>query len=184
MSSLDICNSALIRLGVDPISSLLEESKAAVLCNAQYDRIRKKLLYSHPWNFAIKRLELTPEATQPEFGFAYEYELPSDFLRLLSVKYPDIPYKVEGNLILSDDGALKIVYIRDEDDTSVFNAGFAELLSLTLALNLSYSLVQSTGLVQRLQEEIQTVLRDMRSFDAQENPGKQIVENTFLNARW
>lgn len=60
-TDLDICNSALAKLGVDPIDSLSETSKAAVTCNELLVTIRQDLLRKHKWNFATRRDVLTPE---------------------------------------------------------------------------------------------------------------------------
>jgi len=61
MASVDICNSALIKIGVSPITALTDNNKAARLCNLIYDKLRRKLLISHYWNFARGRARLTQD---------------------------------------------------------------------------------------------------------------------------
>ena len=90
---LEICNSALIKLGVEPITSLdplVDDSKAARLCAATYEMIRDDLLASHYWNFAMKRATLVVNATGPLYDYSYAYDLPADSLRIhsLSSSYP------------------------------------------------------------------------------------------------
>lgn len=58
-SSLEICSSALIKLGNEPITSFIG-SKRARLCAAQYPIIKRKMIRLHQWNFAIRRATLTP----------------------------------------------------------------------------------------------------------------------------
>jgi len=61
-NKIDICNSALSKLGVDPISSFTEKSKEAFLCSELYNKIRKSLLRSHKWNFSTKRVTLLADS--------------------------------------------------------------------------------------------------------------------------
>ena len=82
-NAVDICNSALIKLGAGRITSLSDDSKAGKLCNEQYDKIRKQLLRSHPWNFAIRRKALTKTANTPAYKYSSEFLLPTDCLRVL-----------------------------------------------------------------------------------------------------
>lgn len=61
-TDVDICNSALDELGLEPIQSLDENNKRAKLCKRNYPLIRRKMLRAHPWNFARKRTTLEAEA--------------------------------------------------------------------------------------------------------------------------
>jgi len=62
LTDVDICNSALDELGLEPIKSLDEGSKRAKLCKRNYSIIRRKMLRAHPWNFARKRTTLEAES--------------------------------------------------------------------------------------------------------------------------
>jgi len=59
-SDVEICNSALQKIGAETITTLSDNTRRAALCNRQYDKVRKKLLRAHPWNFAIRRAALVP----------------------------------------------------------------------------------------------------------------------------
>lgn len=180
-----ICNSALIKLGVETITSLAENSRAALLCTQQYAKIRDKLLYSHPWNFAVKRAILVVTATEPVYEFAYQYTLPTDCLRVWETQYgadKDF-YQVEGGSLYSNYSDVSIKYIAKITDTTKFSPTFDELLSLDIAIDLEYALVQSNSFKNTLLMERKEVLRDTRSFDAQENPSYPYQEDVFLNSR-
>ena len=82
-SETDIANSALAEIGARRITSLSDDSDSVRVCKEQFNNIRDSLLESHPWNFAIKRLQLGKLATSPEFGFDNQFQLPSDCLRVL-----------------------------------------------------------------------------------------------------
>lgn len=59
-SELEVSNLALIRIGEKTITALNEGSKAANACTTAVDICKRNLLRKHPWNFAVKRVTLTP----------------------------------------------------------------------------------------------------------------------------
>jgi hypothetical protein len=52
-----ICNEALQELGEQPITSLSDTTKRAEACNLIYASERDRLLKSHPWKFALRRVK-------------------------------------------------------------------------------------------------------------------------------
>lgn len=184
-SEVAICNSALIKLGVETISSLSDNTRQALLCNQQYSKIRDKLLYSHPWNFAVKRATLVVTVTEPVYEFAYQYTLPTDCLRVWETQYgPDSDfYQVEGGYLYSNYSDVSIKYIAKITDTTKFSPAFDELFAIDLAIDLEFALVQSNSFKNTLISERKEIIRDVRSFDAQENPSYPYQEDLFLNAR-
>ena len=57
-SAVDICNSALQKLGAASILSFQDNSREARQCNIAYDSNRRSELRKHDWNFAIKYTHL------------------------------------------------------------------------------------------------------------------------------
>lgn len=184
MASVDICNSALIKLGTEKISALSDNSRQAVLCNEQYDKLRRSLLREHPWNFAIIRDSLTANGNTPAWGFEQEFDLPADYLRIIDTEYTDDKYQVEGSKILADRDTLNIRYISDVTDTDLMTVDFKELLALRIALDLGYVLIQSNAVMQTLQQQYDRMLRDVRSFDGQENPSQDVTDDLFITSRY
>ena len=180
----DIANSALSKLGAEEITSLSDTSRRAKLCNRQFHKIRKKVMRSHPWNFAIKRASLTADASTPEFEYSTNFILPSDFLRGIREEYKDVDWKVEGEFLVSNETSFNLLYIADITDPTKFDPTFDELFSLTLAHELAYPLVQSLSLKSELAKELLNFdLPDARSFDAQEGTPEELETNTWLNSR-
>lgn len=119
-SDLEICNSALIKCGVEQIASLNDLNKRAKLCKSQYERSKLKLLREGNWNFAIKRVSLTGLLTPvPVFYFDQFFDLPSDFIKLINVTSSStsdsfatayskgtIEHKIEGNRIATSNGGI------------------------------------------------------------------------------
>lgn len=182
-TAVTICNSALIKLGAGLITALDNSSFESKLCTEQYDKIRKDLLYSHPWNFAIKRAAWSPNGNTPAWGFDQEYDLPNDFIRIIELSDSDIEYQVEGRKLLCNEGTLELKYLYDEQDPTNYSVGFIELLALKMAVELCHSLVQSASLKQTLLAEYAEKLRDVRTFDAQEGTPRDIIDDSYINSR-
>lgn len=191
-SEVQICNSALIKLGLDTISSLSDTNKRAKFCDLQYPILRDEVLYSHPWNFAVVRKELAQSATTPAFGYDYEFVLPSDLLRVLNVNENDdgsIAYAIEydvtgGNRVLrTNEEAIKILYVRRQTDVTQFTPGFGEALALRLAADLAMPLQNSRTQAELWFGVYNQFLSSARSFDAQEGSVQRVITSTWKNAR-
>lgn len=102
-SSVSICSNALLALGAHPINDFDEDTDHARLCANLYPTVRNKLLRAHLWNCAIKRVVLSPVSSAPEFGYGYQFSLPGDLIRVLSVgeSRDDIDYRIEGGCWLT-----------------------------------------------------------------------------------
>lgn len=162
-SEAEICNSALVKIGEERISSLDDAGKAARTCKRQYPIKRDQLLEDYNWTFAITRITLAPEATDPDFGFTARFLLPSDCIRFLGLydstepltNYTGTktPHKLEGRYLLLDDTAASIYYIKRVTDVTKFSPQFAEALACLLAWDIAYDLTggakQEVSLKQR-----------------------------------
>lgn len=187
-SAVEICNSALVKIGAKRITALSENSPEARLCQEQYEKVRDDLLCSHPWNFAIKRVTLTATTNTPAFGYAYEFNVPSDCLRVLNLgEYPEeviIQWRREGDKILCDDSSVHLQYIAKETDVSKYPAYFVEVLAFRLAYDICYSITQSTTLKEMMRQDFLLAIRDARTFDAQESSVRQVYAKDFFNVRF
>lgn len=106
-----------------------------------YPLVRDAVLRRHPWNFAIAREALPALSDRPAFGWKYQYQLPSDCLRILpptscgSFNGRDVPYQVEGRRLLTNSSApLRIQYVRRVEDPTLFDPLFVQLLAAELAV--------------------------------------------------
>lgn len=189
-SKTEVCNSALIYLGANTINSLNDSSKNARLCNDQYDKLRKSLLRSHPWNFALTRKDLSQTNNTPAYGFSNEYLLPSDVLRVWDTNIGDVEWKVEINpktgnkVLLTDEGAVSILYIKDVTDTTLFDPMFEEALATSIAYHLAYNIVQSTSLMKNMLAIHQDILARARTMNAQESQLEQVEADDWLTERF
>lgn len=184
ITEVGIVNSALIKLGVESITALSDNTRQAKLMNEQYAKRRDALLYEHPWNFAMKWFTIVDNLvahSNPEFQ--YEMNLPAGCLRVWQTEYDDEEYEVLDGKLYSDSATLKIKCIIQVTDPTKFTPGFAEALALDLAADNCYVLVQSNSLKNTFLQEMLSYLPKIRSYDAQENPAKMFQQDIFLNAR-
>lgn len=184
VGEVSICNGALTLLGADRINSLTESNKRALACADRYPNVRDQLISSHPWNFAIRRIALAQLTTTPDFEFAYEYQLPSDCLRVLNTDNVDHIYKIEGRNLITDEATISIKYISQITDTSQFPSFFVRALEWSLAKDLSYLMVLSSEKMQQVSDMAKAELAVARSLDAQEGTPEKFFADDWLNARF
>lgn len=190
-SVVEICNSALNQLGASTILSLTENSKNGRLCNARYETIRDSVLRSHPWNAAIKRQSLAADTAIPDWGFAKQYTLPADCLRVLQIKNFSSNYKIEGRKILSNDDSIQLVYVSVVTDPNQMDVLLRETISAALAADLAYAVTANAGLAGRMEEKYQFKISEARHADAGEGyntdatlgPTDNISTDDFINSR-
>ena len=185
-SAVQICNVALSKIGESPILSLTEDSRSGRVCNLVYVDLRQAILGAHPWNFAIKRVELSALTTAPAFGFSYQHQLPSDFLKALQF-YPegtDIAYRVEGKRVLSNEPSVKLRYVSDVTDANEYSPLFREVLSARLASEIAIFLFNDRTLSDQMFTLYQDKLIEARSMDAMDGTPENIEATSWLEARY
>jgi hypothetical protein len=191
-SVVDICNGALNQLGASTILTLTEDSKNARLCNARYTQVRDSLFRSHLWNCLTKRVELAKDTEVPSWGFSYQFTLPADCLRVVTILNYDYDYKVEGRKILANHGTLKIQYIARIEDPNQYDELLRETISASLAADIAYAITSSNPTTQNMYNLFQEKLREARFVDATEgqstNPDNGqsdvIGSSSFINSRY
>ncbi|MDA7841006.1 hypothetical protein N9A10_01180 [Candidatus Pelagibacter sp.] len=191
-SVVDICNGSLNQLGASTILTLTEDSKNARLCNARYTQVRDSLFRSHLWNCLTKRVELAKDTEVPSWGFSYQFTLPADCLRVVTILNYDYDYKVEGRKILANHGTLKIQYISRVEDPNQYDELLRETISAALSADIAYAVTSSNPVANNMYKLFQDKLREARFVDATEgqstNPDNGqsdvIGSSSFINSRY
>jgi hypothetical protein len=156
-SQVEIANRALTKLGAARIISFGDDNKQSRSVQSMFPIVRDAELRAHIWSFAVKRASLAALTSTPDWGYSFQYELPSDCLRLIQVndsfQGPDMSnyrnastaeYMLEGNKILTDYVApLKIRYIARKVDITQWDATFVEAFACRLAAEMAEDLTQS-----------------------------------------
>lgn len=190
-AAVDICNLALDLLKQDSITSITPPTGGVdVVCARWYDHARRATLRKHPWNFAITRATLAANATAPAFGYAAAFDLPNDFVRLISIGddyLDDIrrKYQLEdGQLLYSDsETEVNIRYVYDVTLVSQFDQLFVDVLAAELALRMAYKITGSHESEEALKEHLKTIAPEAYAIDGQERPPQRIQQSKFINRR-
>ena len=187
-TGVSICSNALLMLGAQTINDFNDAANIdrAKLCANLYPSVRDNLLRSHPWNCAIKRAVLAPDAVAPAFGYSNSFELPADFLRVLEVGTAgnQIDYLVEGRTIQASTTVLQLRYVFRNEVENTWDSALVELATLSMASVLAYPVTQSTALAQSLKQELELALRRARAIDGQEDPPQTLGDERLLAARF
>lgn len=77
-SDLSIVKAALVRLGMTPIDTMLEESSAGTIVRIIYPDLKRAILSMYPWRFSMGKRKLARLAESPLGDYQYAYQLPSD----------------------------------------------------------------------------------------------------------
>ena len=184
-SEVEICNSAIVKLGGQRIVSLTDNNPIARLMNEQYPKHRDELLYSHPWKFAMTsyapaEIAKPPGVNTPDF----RYGLPADCLRVVGTDSKTDRWYVQDGSLYCDRAQPLIYYIAKITDVSKFTPGFSEVLALKIAADCAYSIVQSVSLKTQLAQEYENKLRQVRSFSAQEGSTPRVYADDWLHSRY
>lgn len=181
-----ICSNALMMLGDTPISSFDDGTDRARLASNIWPTARDYVLRRHPWNCAIKREILNPDETPPAFDYAYQFTLPGDFLRVLSIgeEGDRIPYKVEGRKILCDEPALLLRYIWLNDNPATWDSLLVWGMTQVMRAVFAYGITQSTSLEQLVETVMRDVLKQARAVDGQEDHPDALDDSPLLAARY
>lgn len=183
----EIANLALSKLG--PGGGYLtdfetDDSEAADALRRVYVAIRDEVLETHPWRFAQRRTNLAADPVAPDWGYAVQYALPEDCLRVLAIEPGLQPFIVEGDRLLSDATApLYIRYLAKITDTSKFSPTFVAALAARLADEICEVITKSTTRREKLQFEYVAKMRTARKIDNFGRAGTPPPEGAWLDAR-
>jgi hypothetical protein len=196
-SQVDVFNRALTKLGAARITSISDASKSARVMAATYDTVRKSELSKRYWNFALARTSLPALGTDPAWGFARQFQLPNDYLKLVQVndiyvapgladyrQSDDSPWAIEGQAILTDfDAPLKVRYIRDITDTGLWHPLFVELMASKLAYEACYEITQSRDGQRQAGDDYKQALKDAALSNAIERPPVGLPDDSWSLGR-
>jgi len=182
--SVEICNLALVPLGADTIMDLNEDSENARKLKAIYSLVLKDVLRAHPWNFALKRIELAQLVEGPLYGYSHYYQLPPDYLRVVEINgQEEIDYVIEGKTILCSEETVELRYIAYMEDSTLYDSNFVSLLASRLEAELAFAITQSKTLADSKWTIYKMKLARAHSSDAQEGKPQRVERHRWLESR-
>lgn len=196
----DICNLSLSILNQDFVTNIdTPTTETEKLCKKHYAQQRRATLRSHPWNFAIKRVQLAANATAPVFGFSTAYDLPPNFIRFLT-RHTDLgvavtdgfiegkDYEIEDGQFLTSNtatnsSALNMRYIFDQETIIKWDPLAIDVLVFNLALKLAPQYKSAPRAINNIKEMLREVKSEAKAIDGQERPPRRIQRSRFIRAR-
>lgn len=189
-SAVEICNRALIRIGEDVITSLIDDSERARVCNSIYEEVLDSVMTEYPWNCAIQRASLQQLVDTPVWDFAYSYQLPTDpyCLRVISTDLDDdkdlYPWQREGDTLVTDASAVNIKYLARVEDPNKIPPILRELISVRLAAEIAYPIVGDARLSASMWELYDKKAKQAKLADGQEGTPRRIDADDLTKVRY
>lgn len=195
-SDVEVINAAAIKLGQEPITSRSDAGKLARVMDARFDAIRDAELRRHTWAFSVVRVELSALVTEPAFGFDYEYQLPSDCLRVLQVGLyvssslsdartsDEAPYAIEGRKLLTNEAApLPLRYVKRATTVGEWDSAFCEALASRLAYECCEAITGSSGKKDDAMRDYKIAVEEAIYANEVEIPPQPIPDGEWITGR-
>jgi hypothetical protein len=196
-SDTHIANLALLKLGESAILNLTEDSHKARELLRAYAAVRDAEFNRHRWRFTIERVALPALVATPIADYAYQYQLPGDFIRLIyggdiktTVDMNDYrgghgaQYSIEGRKILTSLPApLSIRYIRRITDTTLHSPAFDEAFASRLAYTCCFRITNSNTHLEACLRDYKVAIREATQAQALELASEAIADDTWVMAR-
>lgn len=196
-----VCNMALNRIGgqrINLFEDTTDTKNEAIACRLHFEQTRDALQRSHFWVFNKTRATLSRDTATPAFEYAYQYLLPSDFLRYrykydsgglsnqISVWSFSLERKTDGTrILLTDETSVSLIYSARVTDTTKWDNLFTELLVLKLAQKLVTPLAGGNkDIMAEIKDDIRELEPRVRALDRNEGFGtRQNDQSTWNDAR-
>jgi hypothetical protein len=186
LNSIELCSSALIKLGADGISSFEDGTAEARVAAPLYPIVRDALLSAHPWSFATKKAALASLATAPVSDFAYAHQLPSDFLKALSagdeVRSSGLVFQIVNRELHSNAETVVLNYIFQASEGD-FPGYFTPALVTRLAAEFCLPLTESAARADHLARLAEAELKLAKLVDSQQDSPPRVEDFTLIEAR-
>jgi hypothetical protein len=197
-SKVNVCNMALIKCGGKTITSLTDGSTEAKVCSELYDTVRDAVSREHPHNCVIKREAIAKDANAPAFGYANQFVLPADCLRVLTLNEvsisavingflvydtSEIKFKIEGRRLLTDESTANIVFVFRNDDPNSYDPLFLDMFSQRLAAEISWPVSKNPKLFSTMWEIYRDKMRTSRNVDGMEGTPDAFISDELGSVR-
>ncbi len=186
LNSIELCSSALIKLGADGISSFEDGTAEARVAVRLYPLVRDAMLSAHPWSFATKQVDLARLASTPITDFTYAYQLPNDFLNALSAgghgRGRGFVYQIVNRQLHTNPASVVLTYIFRPSEGD-FPAYFVPALVTRLAAEFCLPLTEDTSRADRFTRLADDELRLAKLVDSQQDTPPKVEDFTLIEAR-
>lgn len=175
-NKVEIYNGALFKIGhTKSIENVSEATNEARNCNKIYDRHRESILSMANWGFAKTFKTLAQTAGTPPVGWEYEYQYPSDCLRVIEIAKtaptdPKIPFTSghtydsstgqQKRVIWTNHPSAQLVFIRDVTNEGLFTPMFVQTLEHRMGVDLAKVMAKKTDVAKEQMNWFQWALNE------------------------
>lgn len=202
-SQTEWANRALDKIGEKPIIALDPNTPQGALLSRMFDQVLEGELRARKWSFSVKRALLAADVDVPVFGYAMQYSLPVDCLRVLSLLnidvgpdlsdyrgYPNQLYVIEGRKILygrpqgsTTAEPMPLRYIAKVEDTTLWDACFGDAFACRLAVEIAERITQSSSKRDMAWSEYQRAINVAKRANAIELSSDYISDDSWMLGR-
>ena len=193
----EIANWTMDLLGETSISDVNDSVERAERLLAAWGPVRDAALRARWWRFSIERVSLAADATAPTWGYARQFTIEGDVVRVIQVDqyYPSVdlsdyrnmdtsPFSIEQGKILTDLAApLKVRWIVSSIDVGLWDPCFAKVMACDLADRLSTRITGSENIKARIKSERVDALREAVRANALESPPQERGDGSWIASR-
>jgi len=186
LSDISICTNALIKIGASSISSFEDGTAEAEVSFNLYPIVKNGLLSAYPWNFATCTKDLAKCSENPISDYKYSYQLPPDFLRVISAgegsSSKGIEYKIIGKKLYTNHPSviLRYIYSPKEEDLPPY---FIEGLIAKLASEFCIPITESTSRAELLKKQSDEFFQRARVLDSQQDTPEKFEDFSLVEIR-
>ncbi len=185
-TSIDIANRALILLGGREITSFIDGTNESKIAKSLYQSTRDYVLRAYPWASLKKRAELVEMMDTPISGYAHQYQIPNDSVRVITIHSPNQKvrdWEVNGRMVLTDAKPVSAVYLSNTVPEQDYSSQLVQALVYRLAAEASYAMTGSNQAQQNYNALFENVLDEARTTDALEQSSHRIGPSNFERIR-
>ncbi len=172
LTKIDLCSMALLKLGEQPIQSLLDDTPSAALSRTLFDPVIDALIASHPWRFACRKFELNATSDG-------DFLIPPECLRVLSCRGDIIGTKIIAPGVDTTE-ILAIVRVTPD----AFPSYFVSLAATKLAMEFCVPLIGEQTVFRMLAALYETELQSARFIDSTTSRTTDIENFSLINSRF
>lgn len=190
-TNIEVANSALYDINVDPITSFDDPSKAARVLKAKFQGVLNEVMGTNPWNCNRELTLMNYASVNNLFGWKYAFLIPNDCLYVravvpledISVLTPETLkrfteysmnqttsqlYMKKGKIIYANEPHMLLVYSRIIKDCSELPTYITKVISKCLASEIAYALTQDRQIRADQLSLYDMALRTARAANARE----------------
>lgn len=192
VSTFDVINVALRRVGATRIVDFTDDGASATVAEDLFSEILDDLLRQHAWNFATRRAKLAQLSETPTFEFDHAYTMPPEWIRTVSVHPNDAGagtmfYREEmvdnKRVIVTSADEVYLRYIVRVTDANLWPPDFRNALSMLLARDFSIPLGNSNTLHANFDKLSRNAIARARSSDSMGSSPERMPRGSWVTRR-